>query len=116
AEDGIRDFHVTGVQTCALPISMVYLVLLPLAQGQLSYFGLTTLPLAVRHCCLNRPTAVDTCGVNPTNQASLLSLLVPVLPATGRPGSAALRPVPDLTTASSATTASAAASGEMTWL
>src|SRR5690606_40419770 len=22
AEDGIRDFHVTGVQTCALPISM----------------------------------------------------------------------------------------------
>src|SRR5690606_40129673 len=28
AEDGIRDFHVTGVQTCALPIStynMIYL-------------------------------------------------------------------------------------------
>src|SRR5690606_39320968 len=24
AEDGIRDFHVTGVQTCALPISQVY--------------------------------------------------------------------------------------------
>src|SRR5690606_40444720 len=24
AEDGIRDFHVTGVQTCALPISFVY--------------------------------------------------------------------------------------------
>src|SRR5690606_41036517 len=23
AEDGIRDFHVTGVQTCALPISIV---------------------------------------------------------------------------------------------
>src|SRR5690606_41195110 len=23
AEDGIRDFHVTGVQTCALPISML---------------------------------------------------------------------------------------------
>src|SRR5690606_40558449 len=23
AEDGIRDFHVTGVQTCALPISTV---------------------------------------------------------------------------------------------
>src|SRR5690606_40967729 len=23
AEDGIRDFHVTGVQTCALPISKV---------------------------------------------------------------------------------------------
>src|SRR5690606_39997309 len=24
AEDGIRDFHVTGVQTCALPISIVF--------------------------------------------------------------------------------------------
>src|SRR5690606_41020979 len=24
AEDGIRDFHVTGVQTCALPISSVF--------------------------------------------------------------------------------------------
>src|SRR5690606_39731300 len=24
AEDGIRDFHVTGVQTCALPISAVF--------------------------------------------------------------------------------------------
>src|SRR5690606_40726103 len=24
AEDGIRDFHVTGVQTCALPIFEVY--------------------------------------------------------------------------------------------
>src|SRR5690606_15446657 len=24
AEDGIRDFHVTGVQTCALPISTYY--------------------------------------------------------------------------------------------
>src|SRR5690606_39880343 len=26
AEDGIRDFHVTGVQTCALPISQVLLI------------------------------------------------------------------------------------------
>src|SRR5690606_40672903 len=25
AEDGIRDFHVTGVQTCALPISLLRL-------------------------------------------------------------------------------------------
>src|SRR5690606_39863438 len=26
AEDGIRDFHVTGVQTCALPISGVMVI------------------------------------------------------------------------------------------
>src|SRR5690606_40731176 len=31
AEDGIRDFHVTGVQTCALPISSR---LLPLFVGE----------------------------------------------------------------------------------
>src|SRR5690606_39890847 len=27
AEDGIRDFHVTGVQTCALPICLFHIVL-----------------------------------------------------------------------------------------
>src|SRR5690606_40003643 len=27
AEDGIRDFHVTGVQTCALPISKLVIAL-----------------------------------------------------------------------------------------
>src|SRR5690606_40708613 len=26
AEDGIRDFHVTGVQTCALPISLLLMI------------------------------------------------------------------------------------------
>src|SRR5690606_39604444 len=29
-EDGIRDFHVTGVQTCALPISTGYVLLQPI--------------------------------------------------------------------------------------
>src|SRR5690606_40895807 len=32
AEDGIRDFHVTGVQTCALPISSV-------REGELEQMG-----------------------------------------------------------------------------
>src|SRR5690606_39867592 len=32
AEDGIRDFHVTGVQTCALPISSLHR---RLVEGQL---------------------------------------------------------------------------------
>ena len=27
AEDGIRDYKVTGVQTCALPISVIFLIL-----------------------------------------------------------------------------------------
>src|SRR5690606_40639732 len=35
AEDGIRDFHVTGVQTCALPIFFQYRVdCMPLAVAQ----------------------------------------------------------------------------------
>src|SRR5690606_40122604 len=29
AEDGIRDFHVTGVQTCALPIYSAAITLIP---------------------------------------------------------------------------------------
>src|SRR5690606_40158386 len=29
AEDGIRDFHVTGVQTCALPISWIVMQEVP---------------------------------------------------------------------------------------
>src|SRR5690606_38353093 len=36
AEDGIRDFHVTGVQTCALPILAPDLDLSPAASRQLS--------------------------------------------------------------------------------
>src|SRR5690606_34212832 len=34
AEDGIRDFHVTGVQTCALPISEVATARSGLAQSR----------------------------------------------------------------------------------
>src|SRR5690606_41174491 len=37
AEDGIRDFHVTGVQTCALPISKK-----STSSNQLMTFTLTT--------------------------------------------------------------------------
>src|SRR5690606_39326347 len=34
AEDGIRDFHVTGVQTCALPISAGTVVAMRLRAGE----------------------------------------------------------------------------------
>src|SRR5690606_40984066 len=49
AEDGIRDFHVTGVQTCALPISFVmswgdFLWPLIIVNDQQMY----TLPLGVQ--------------------------------------------------------------------
>src|SRR5690606_40909444 len=34
AEDGIRDFHVTGVQTCALPIFPIFASTMALEFGQ----------------------------------------------------------------------------------
>src|SRR5436309_4614702 len=43
AEDGIRDFHVTGVQTCALPICRV--VDLGTAEPAASVDGIEAVPL-----------------------------------------------------------------------
>ena len=42
----------------------------------------------------NSATAVEICGVYPTNQAERLLSVVPVLPATGRPTAWAFVPVP----------------------
>src|SRR5690606_39652712 len=36
AEDGIRDFHVTGVQTCALPISRQVMIEVTIAEVTLN--------------------------------------------------------------------------------
>src|SRR5690606_29082202 len=50
AEDGIRDFHVTGVQTCALPICKI-------------------LPTGSRHACISgdkRKAALEETGYQPT--------------------------------------------------
>src|SRR5690606_40191046 len=49
-EDGIRDFHVTGVQTCALPIfDGNYTLPLPQRQGTLvvSFVGYKTQEIAI---------------------------------------------------------------------
>src|SRR5690606_39536296 len=39
AEDGIRDFHVTGVQTCALPIWVLSLVSDAIVPGDVQILG-----------------------------------------------------------------------------
>src|SRR5690606_40132897 len=39
AEDGIRDFHVTGVQTCALPISYSKTLTMPLQFNTVKLFA-----------------------------------------------------------------------------
>src|SRR5207253_7410850 len=41
AEDGIRDGHVTGVQTCALPISALVRLTVPSVPATLSYLWVT---------------------------------------------------------------------------
>src|SRR6266511_5612369 len=51
AEDGIRDFHVTGVQTCALPISLSEEETARLL-GAL--FGQPLLDAALQHALLSR--------------------------------------------------------------
>ena len=55
---------------------------------------------------LSKPTKTPTArsGENPTNQASKLSLVVPVLPASGRLSALARQPVPRCTTPSSSAT------------
>src|SRR5690606_40857710 len=44
AEDGIRDFHVTGVQTCALPISVEKTAL---AEAEVEYEDITSTQIDV---------------------------------------------------------------------
>src|SRR5690606_40475811 len=41
AEDGIRDFHVTGVQTCALPIIMHCLAGMQIGDGVYAFVNTT---------------------------------------------------------------------------
>src|SRR5690606_1291792 len=55
AEDGIRDFHVTGVQTCALPISV---------SGQYGAGNITTCHGATNRGCLThlRRCSTRLCG------------------------------------------------------
>src|SRR5699024_11284770 len=59
-----------------------------------------TLPSNCSGSPLNRLrlTAVDNCGVYPTNQADNASLEVPVLPATGRPSGNAAMDTPTFST------------------
>src|SRR5690606_40637017 len=44
AEDGIRDFHVTGVQTCALPICDQMLEVIDEKTGQKAFCRISEIP------------------------------------------------------------------------
>src|SRR6266511_5203100 len=61
AEDGIRDFHVTGVQTCALPIS-IEAVSLSVAKA--------TVAAEVKEASGNGRAAVDAIAVAPEHVAA----------------------------------------------
>src|SRR5690606_39447562 len=61
AEDGIRDFHVTGVQTCALPISIPIkffwgnIVASPIAYSPLPQANSSVTGLSFLKCLLQFP-------------------------------------------------------------
>src|SRR5690606_40178504 len=48
AEDGIRDFHVTGVQTCALPISLALVTATAATEVKKGLDPITRLSVAYR--------------------------------------------------------------------
>src|SRR5690606_41054878 len=67
AEDGIRDFHVTGVQTCALPISWAFpYTLISCANAdkkRLKVDLLAAFPVAACQAALALPTLCLSCSI-----------------------------------------------------
>src|SRR5690606_39775695 len=65
AEDGIRDFHVTGVQTCALPISIKLITGIgePLVGSLMVY---DALEMSYRKIRVRKDPNCAVCGENPT--------------------------------------------------
>src|SRR5690606_354159 len=85
AEDGIRDFHVTGVQTCALPISpevfnnASFMVMFPLTFLANTFVPIENLPTVLKVFAEWNPVSAvvaatrelfgNTGGMPPTSQA-----------------------------------------------
>src|SRR5690606_39864129 len=75
AEDGIRDFHVTGVQTCALPISHFKATVWNAMKltganaspfdAWLTYQGMKTLALRMDRHCHNAQQIAETLQAHP---------------------------------------------------
>src|SRR3712207_4393559 len=63
AEDGIRDIGVTGVQTCALPISAAVLALAPVVKR-----------LKIRSVAINALSGVSGAGAKPTTKTHFVSV------------------------------------------
>src|SRR5439155_14800026 len=59
AEDGIRDGHVTGVQTCALPISVVGCAVHDLLHDAMSVLPVTSELILAETCAGLRPGTPD---------------------------------------------------------
>src|SRR5690606_40140225 len=79
AEDGIRDFHVTGVQTCALPISLAVTMCdhlnLPLAEGHTERFPDGEIIVKVNEDVRGRDCFVVQSTCDPVNE-NLMELLI----------------------------------------
>src|SRR5690606_40326981 len=62
-EDGIRDFHVTGVQTCALPISVKFYT----EEGNYDLVG-NNIPVFFIQDAMNFPDVVHAVKPEPNNE------------------------------------------------
>src|SRR5690606_2795095 len=62
AEDGIRDFHVTGVQTCALPICGEQ------ALGQMQEYNVSQLPVLDGSSYIGLVTMEDIINIKPLSK------------------------------------------------
>src|SRR5690606_41131379 len=73
AEDGIRDFHVTGVQTCALPI-WAGLVISEMIASQAMVRETRRTMKMIETCDEERPVAVQLAGHEPKVMAEAARL------------------------------------------
>src|SRR5690606_9937579 len=88
AEDGIRDFHVTGVQTCALPILAVQVVELissrfPMQPTSQQREALRQIADFLTKDTAGEPSCFVLKGYAGTGKTTLISALVAALPALG---------------------------------
>src|SRR5688500_1208602 len=68
AEDGIRDYKVTGVQTCALPISTISIVIRPVSAA-----AEASLSISFASVCTSVPTRL-TISLNTGSSATVFTL------------------------------------------
>src|SRR5437016_14432692 len=77
AEDGIRDWSVTGVQTCALPIFLIQRISAQARESKVNYSGINVMKNASKPNEFFEEQTLHL-GVNPTGDKELVDFLVAI--------------------------------------